>query len=62
MAAQLSLCSPRKTQASYCPSRARRGKEELSMSSSDNCREERPDLTVSDHKQQKVAIAEQTED
>lgn len=62
MAAQLALCSPKTTQASYCPSTARRGREKLNMSSSENCKEERPDLTVSDHEQQKVGIAEQTED
>lgn len=57
-----SLCSPKTTQASYWPSRTQKRREKLSMSSSDNCTEERPDLTVSDHKQQKVGIAEQTED
>lgn len=62
MAGQLSLCSPKTTQAGYCPGRAQRGKEKLSISSSDDLSEERPDLTVSNHKQQKVGIVEQTED
>lgn len=55
------LC-PKTTHAIYCSGRAWRGREKLSTSSSDNCTEERPDLTVSDHKQQKAGIAEQTED